>query len=86
MARLSKLLRTYEAVIRGGSGGVSFGDFEALLRALGFELARQAGSHRICAHPKLERPFPIQPDGKDAKRYQIREPRDIIRKYRLSLD
>ncbi len=84
MARLSRSLRAYDSIVRGG--GVSFRDFEALLTALGFEFVRQAGSHRIYVHPKVDRPFPIQPDGKDAKRYQIRELRDIIKKYGLSLD
>ena len=57
-----------------------------LLAGLGFKFRRQAGSHRIYAHPKVDRLFPIQPDGKEAKRYQIRELRDMIRKYGLSLD
>jgi hypothetical protein len=31
------------------------------------------------------RPFSVQPDGKDAKRYQIRQLRDIIVNHRLTL-
>jgi hypothetical protein len=31
------------------------------------------------------RPFPVQSDGKDAKRYQIRQLRDIIAHHRLTL-
>jgi hypothetical protein len=32
------------------------------------------------------RPFPIQPDGQDAKHYQVRQLRDMIRKHGLTLD
>jgi predicted RNA binding protein YcfA (HicA-like mRNA interferase family) len=65
---------------------VSFRDFEALLSALGFALMRQRGSHRIYLHAKTGRSFPVQPDGKDAKHYQVRQLRDMIRKHGLTLD
>ena len=80
--RLKQLL---EHILKG-RGSISFQEFESLIEALGFDLARQRGSHRIYVHPKLDRPFPVQPDGKDAKRYQVRQLRDMIRKYRLRLD
>jgi predicted RNA binding protein YcfA (HicA-like mRNA interferase family) len=69
-----------------GRGSIGFQEFELLIEALGFSLARQRGSHHTYIHPKLDRPFPIQPEGKDAKRYQVRQLRDMIRKYRLRLD
>jgi len=59
-----------------GRGSISFRDFEALLIALGFELKRQKSSHRIYVHPRAPRPFPVQPDGGDAKRYQVKELRE----------
>lgn len=80
--RLEQLL---EQVLQG-RGSIGFQEFESLIEALGFGLNRQRGSHRIYTHPKLDRPFPVQPDGKDAKRYQIRQLRDMIRKYRLMLE
>jgi predicted RNA binding protein YcfA (HicA-like mRNA interferase family) len=76
--------RTLDAVLRG-TGIVSFRDFERLLLRLGFKLARIAGSHHIYVHPLVGRPFPVQPDGKDAKRYQVRQLRDIIERHRLTL-
>ena len=72
--------------ILDGRGTIAFRDFEALLRALGFVLKRQRGSHKIYVHTTIARPFPVQPDGRDAKHYQVRQLRDIIRKYRLTLD
>jgi predicted RNA binding protein YcfA (HicA-like mRNA interferase family) len=82
MANAKKI---FDAVL-AGHGSINFHDFERLLSALGFRLARTSGSHRIYLHPAVGQPFPVQPDGKDAKRYQIRQLRDIIRKHRLTLD
>lgn len=77
--------KTLDAVLNG-RGTIAFRDLEHLLLALGFTLARTGGSHRIYLHPAVGRPFPVQPDGKDAKRYQIRQLRDMILKYRLMID
>jgi predicted RNA binding protein YcfA (HicA-like mRNA interferase family) len=77
--------KVLEQIIEG-RGTIAFRDFEALLSALGFVLKRQRGSHKIYIHATIARPFPVQPDGRDAKPYQVRQLRDIIRKYRLTLD
>jgi predicted RNA binding protein YcfA (HicA-like mRNA interferase family) len=69
-----------------GRRTIAFRDFEALLSALGFTLVRQRGSHRIYFHARTGRPFPVQPDGQDAKHYQVRQLRDMIRKHGLTLD
>jgi len=85
MVRRRVLERLHEKVLAGG-GTISFRELESLLRALGFELKEQHGSHRIYLHAAGGRPFPIQPDGKDAKRYQVRQLRDMIHRYSLALD
>lgn len=77
--------KTLEQILEGRRT-ISFRDFEALLGALGFKLVRQRGSHRIYIHAKTDRSFPVQPDGRDAKHYQVRQLRDMIRKHGLSLD
>jgi predicted RNA binding protein YcfA (HicA-like mRNA interferase family) len=69
-----------------GRRSIPFRDFQALLSALGFVLVRQRGSHRIYFHARTARPFPVQPDGQDAKHYQVRQLRDMIRKHGLTLD
>lgn len=66
MVKPSKL---YEKLLVSPGQGVAFRDFERLLRAFGFMLDRTVGSHRQYVHPKVPRPFPVQPEGKDAKRY-----------------
>jgi predicted RNA binding protein YcfA (HicA-like mRNA interferase family) len=43
------------------------------------------GSHAIYTHPKLPRPFLIQPEGKDAKRYQVPELLELVEQYALTL-
>tara|TARA_R110000782_G_scaffold78293_5_gene156115 strand:- start:105768 stop:106019 length:252 start_codon:yes stop_codon:yes gene_type:complete len=69
-----------------GQRSVSFRDFEKLLRALGFEHDRTTGSHRQYVHSKVPRSFPIQPDGKDAKRYQVRELLELVEEYGLYIE
>ena len=73
MAKASAL---FDQVI-AGRGVIS------LLTALGFRLARTSGSHRIYIHPDVPRPVNIQRVGNDAKPYQLRQLRDIIREYVL---
>ena len=77
--------KTFDAVLNG-RGTITFRDLEHLLTALGFKLARISGSHRIYAHPSVSRSLNIQPIGKDAKRYQIRQFRDIIVEFGLRLE
>lgn len=81
MAKASKL---YQSLLDQG-GNLSFRDFQRVLEAFGFELDRTKGSHLIYVHPDLPRPFPVQPSGKDAKRYQIREFLDLVEAHGLHI-
>ncbi len=78
MSRTEKLIRK----LRSGSA-LSFGELQAILELFGFRLDRTGGSHHIYVHPQVSRPVSIQPDGKDAKRYQVRQVRDIIDEFEL---
>ena len=82
MVKPSKLLRR----LAQGQSSISFRDFERLLEALGFRLDRIKGSHHQYVHPSVPRPFPVQPDGKDAKRYQVRELLDLVERYGLHIE
>jgi predicted RNA binding protein YcfA (HicA-like mRNA interferase family) len=82
MVKPAKLL---ERLLQG-QRSLSFRDFERLLRALGFEHDRTTGSHRQYVHPKVPRSFPVQPDGKDAKRYQVRELLELVEEYGLHIE
>lgn len=83
MTRIGKL---YEHLLSNRGGTLSFRDFERLLSAFGFRHDRTVGSHRQYVHSIIPRPFPVQPSGKDAKRYQVREFLDMIDEYGLSME
>lgn len=78
MSRLEKLI----GKLRSGSA-LSFAELRSILTAYGFRLDRTAGSHQIYVHPDVPRPVSIQPDGKEAKKYQVRQVRDMIDEFGL---
>lgn len=82
MVRPAKL---YALLLQSTNRSISFRDFEALLTAFGFEHSRTTGSHRQYVHPAIPRSFPVQPEGKDAKRYQVRELLGLVEDYGLKL-
>jgi predicted RNA binding protein YcfA (HicA-like mRNA interferase family) len=83
VVNVSKL---YEQLLDSAARTVRFRDFERLLRAFGFSLDRTVGSHRQYVHPKVPRSFPVQPHGKDAKRYQVREFLELVETYGLHIE
>jgi predicted RNA binding protein YcfA (HicA-like mRNA interferase family) len=83
---MTQMDRLYGRLLANPRQSISFRDFELLLRAFGFELARTTGSHRQYVHPKLKRSFPVQPEGKDAKRYQVREFLELVEEHSLYLE
>ena len=72
IASLSKPLATSAVLLR-------------LVEALGFELARVSGSHRIYIHPEVAEVLCLQPFRGDAKPYQIRQLVVLVEVYNLSL-
>jgi predicted RNA binding protein YcfA (HicA-like mRNA interferase family) len=81
-----KPVKLYALLLQSSSRSIAYRDFEKLVLAFGFNFVRMNGSHAIYTHPKLPRPFPIQPEGKDAKRYQVRELLELIEQYALTLN
>lgn len=82
---MAKPVKLYELLLQSSSRSIAYRDFEKLVIAFGFNFVRMNGSHAIYTHPKLPRPFPIQPEGKDAKRYQVRELLELVEQYALTL-
>ncbi len=78
MSKAEKLLRKFHS-----GASLSFAELEAILAIFGFRLDRVSGSHHIFVHTVVSRPISIQPDGKEAKRYQIRQLRDMIAEFKL---
>lgn len=81
-----KAAKLYAHILDNPKGFVAFRDFERLLRAFGFTLDRTVGSHRQYVHPEVPRSLPVQPEGKDAKRYQVREFLELVETYGLHIE
>jgi predicted RNA binding protein YcfA (HicA-like mRNA interferase family) len=82
MVKPSKL---YAQFLQSTDRSISFRDFIALLEAFGFGHSRTKGSHLSYKHPTCPRLMVIQPVGKDAKRYQVREFLDLVREFELHM-
>ena len=83
MVKPSKL---YERLLANRRSTISFRDFQRLLLAFGFALDRTVGSHRQFTHRLVPRPFPVQPEGKDAKRYQVTLFLELVEEYGLHIE
>lgn len=56
-----------------------------LLKAFGF-MERIRGSHHIFAREGIEEILNLQPKGSKAKTYQVKQVRNIILRYKLTLE
>jgi predicted RNA binding protein YcfA (HicA-like mRNA interferase family) len=80
MTRIDKL---YTDLLANPGKVLPFRDFIALVEAFGFRHSRTKGSHRSYVHSDCPKLLVVQPKGKDAKRYQVREFLDMIEEYGL---
>lgn len=70
-------------ILRGESdGNVPFHSLRSLLKALGFT-ERIKGSHYIFSHDGIRPIINLQPEGSNAKRYQVRQIRRILLEHKL---
>ena len=70
-------------ILRGtADANISFDGLCQLLRRLGFA-ERIRGSHHIFTNEGVEEILNLQPKGRQAKPYQVRQVRRVILKYRL---
>ena len=75
---MTSIGKLYLTVLANPRGTLAFRDFERLILAAGFVLMRVRGSHRAYKHTAVDRLLVVQPRGKDAKPYQVRELLDMI--------
>ncbi len=68
MSRKEKLLQK----TKNNPKGLSFNEFETLLKQYGWICDHQRGSHRMYLSPQKFR-LPIQPKGNMAKEYQVKQ-------------
>jgi predicted RNA binding protein YcfA (HicA-like mRNA interferase family) len=85
-AAVVNAFKLHQRLLSDPSGIISFRDFERLLKAFGFRHERTTGSHRHYVHPLVSHVLSVQPDGKDAKRYQVRRLLGIVAEYDLSIE
>jgi predicted RNA binding protein YcfA (HicA-like mRNA interferase family) len=81
MTRIAKL---FEQMLRNKRG--KFVDLQKLLLAHGFLLSRVRGSHEVYVRADVPEHITIQPNGREAMDYQIKEFLRIVREYQISLD
>ncbi len=77
--------KLYQQLLEPTSKAVSFRDLERLLLAFGFVHKRTVGSHRHYRHPTVPFVVTINPDGKDAHRYQIRRLLELVEEFGLHI-
>ena len=80
MGKYSKLR---EKILSGNAdSNIEFGELCKLLLRLGFE-ERVRGDHHIFTRNEVAEIINLQPKGKQAKPYQVKQVRGILVKYRL---
>ena len=71
---------------RGAVHNVSFRDMVNLVEGFGFHLERINGSHHGFRHPYVRVKVNMQPKGREAKSYQIRQFLRIVERHDLKLE
>ncbi len=80
---MSKYNKIIVRILLGTSDrNIVFDDLKNLLLYLHFEL-RIKGSHHIFSKEGIEEIINLQPNGNNAKSYQVKQVRNIIIKYKL---
>lgn len=86
---MAQILKLYYNVCSGKcDSNIKFRDLQELLLALGFCLVRFNGDHFIYAKKGVEEIINLQPDKNDsskAKKYQVKQVRVLIKKYRMEV-
>ena len=83
MSRHSQL---QQKILGGRSdANIRFDDLLSLLRKLGFA-ERTRGSHHVFRKEGVEERINLQRDGNHAKRYQVRQVRQVILRYGLEAE
>ena len=83
---MTKPAKLYALLLQSTNRSVSFLDFIALVEAFGFTQVRSRGSHRSFAHPDCPILLVLQPNGGEAKRYQVREFLGVVEAYSLHME
>ena len=83
VGRLQTLHR--KILLENSNANIDFDSLCNLLSSLGFDL-RIKGSHHVFTRSNVAEIISLQPKGGKAKTYQVRQVRQIFRKYRIEPD
>ena len=78
--------RLLRRLASGALQNVRFSDMIDLVEGFGFRLDRTRGSHHVFVHPEVPEVLSLQPEGSQAKAYQIRDFLELIEEYELRLE
>jgi hypothetical protein len=78
--------RLLQRLARGAVHNVRFSDMTDLVEGFGFRLDRTRGSHHLFVHPDVPEVLNLQPEGAQAKAYQIRQFLRLVEEHELSLE
>ncbi|MBL9186786.1 MAG: type II toxin-antitoxin system HicA family toxin [Opitutaceae bacterium] len=82
---MSNPRKTLDRILSGqADASIAFNDLLRLLEKLGFT-CRIKGSHHIFHQSGIEEILNLQPKGSQAKSYQVRQVRNVVLKYQLSV-
>ncbi len=84
MGRFEKLI--IKLLSGNSDNSFKFDDLRNILLKLGFTERTTGGSHRVFYKNGIDEIINIQPNGSDAKPYQVKQVRGIILKYKLMND
>lgn len=79
---MQRFKKIYKQIIEEGKTSISFEDLRFLLNKIGFN-ERCKGDHFIFTLEGINEIINLQPDGKSAKKYQVKQVRQIVTKYKL---
>ena len=79
---MQRFKKIYKQVIEEGKTSISFEDLRFLLNKIGFK-ERCKGDNFIFTLEGINEIINLQPDGKSAKKYQVKQVRQIVTKYKL---
>ncbi|MCQ2081983.1 MAG: type II toxin-antitoxin system HicA family toxin [Lachnospiraceae bacterium] len=82
---MTQFEKLYRKIIIEGNTSVSFWEIQFFIEKLGF-LGRRKGDHFIYTMDGVNDIINIQPDGKAAKKYQVKQIKHIVEKYKLGGD
>lgn len=81
-----KPAKLHQLLMDSSNRSIAYRDFIALIESFGFAHQRTKGSHQSYAHPDCPRLLVVQPKGKDAKRYQVRELLELVEEFGLTME